>query len=83
MSSIAVIPVLLSACMHAGWNLFSKRRDSSASFLLVACLAGAPLFSPTQVLYGDIVTRIPPRVWVLLLRTGVGVMFAGLVAVGS
>lgn len=78
MSAIAVILVLLSACMHAGWNLLSKRRDSSASFFLVACLAGALLFSPTLVLYGEFVTRIPSRVWVLLLLTGVGIIFVGL-----
>lgn len=70
MSFLAVILVLLSAFMHAGWNLLSKSRDSSASFFLVACLSGALLFSPTLVLYGDILTRISARVWVLLLLTG-------------
>ena len=71
MSLVAIILVVLSAFMHAGWNLLSKRQNPSAAFFLVASIAGALLFTPTLVLYWDTVAHdIPPRVWTLILITG-------------
>jgi len=71
MSLVAITLVVLSAFMHAGWNLLSKRRSPSAAFFLVASIAGALLLSPTLVLYhGTVLHEIPPRVWALILITG-------------
>jgi drug/metabolite transporter (DMT)-like permease len=71
MSLIAISLIILSAFMHAGWNLFSKRQHPSAAFFLVASLAGAVLLAPVLILYhGTVATHIPARVWGLLLSTG-------------
>lgn len=71
MSLVAIILVVLSAFMHAGWNLLSKRQHPSAAFFLLASITGALLLSPTLVLYrGTVLHDIPPRVWTLVLITG-------------
>jgi len=71
MSLVAISLVVLSAFMHAGWNLLSKRQHPSAAFFLVASIAGALLLTPTLVLYhGTLAHDIPPRVWTLILITG-------------
>ncbi len=70
MSPLAIALVLLSAFLHAGWNLLSKHRNSSASFFLVASLAGALLLSPSLVLYSGTLLQISPHLRILLLITG-------------
>lgn len=71
MSLIAISLIILSAFMHAGWNLFSKRQHPSAAFFLIASIAGGALLAPALILYHDtVVHHIPARVWVLLLSTG-------------
>ncbi|MFW6152284.1 MAG: EamA family transporter [Verrucomicrobiota bacterium] len=71
MSFVAIVLVVLSAVVHAGWNLLSKRQHPSAAFFLVASLTGALLLSPALLLYlGSIVQEIPARVWTFLLITG-------------
>ena len=71
MSLVAIILVLVSAFMHAGWNLLSKRQHPAAAFFFVTSLTGALMFAPTLVLYRDtLVHHIPGRVWMLLLFTG-------------
>jgi drug/metabolite transporter (DMT)-like permease len=82
MSLIAIILVVISAFMHAGWNLLSKSRHPSAGFFLVASLAGAVLLSPALVVCRDVVHDIPPRVWVLLFSTGffMALYYVGLAA---
>jgi len=46
MSERAIILVLLSACLHATWNLFSKSSKSPVSFLLSALRFSALLYAP-------------------------------------
>lgn len=71
MSLVAIILIVLSAFMHAGWNLLSKRQHPSAAFFLVASIAGALLLAPVLILYRDtFVHNIPARVWMLLFITG-------------
>jgi len=71
MSLAAIVLVVLSAFMHAGWNLLSKRQHPSASFFLVASIAGALMFAPALVLYRHtLLHHIPARVWMLLLISG-------------
>lgn len=71
MSPIAIVLIVLSAFMHVGWNLLSKRQNPSAAFFLVTSITGALLFSPTLVLYRDtLMHHIPCRVWILLVVTG-------------
>ena len=71
MSLFAIVLILLSAFMHVGWNLISKRQHPSAAFFLIASIVGALMFAPTLVLYRDtLLHHIPDRVWILLVTTG-------------
>ncbi len=71
MSSLAIMLVILSAFIHAGWNLLSKRQHPSASFFLIASLAGALMLSPVLIVYGSmVVTDIPARIWLFLIASG-------------
>lgn len=71
MSTLAIVLVIISAFMHAGWNLLSKRQHPSAAFFLVASLAGAVLLSPALVVYWDTIANdISFKVWSFLIMAG-------------
>ncbi|MCF7853569.1 MAG: DMT family transporter [Candidatus Pacebacteria bacterium] len=46
MSERAILLVLLSACLHAAWNLFSKSSDAPVAFLLRALRFSALFYAP-------------------------------------
>lgn len=63
--------VILSAFVHAGWNLLSKSQHPSSSFFLIASLAGSLLLSPFIVLYGRLVVPdMPASIWAFLIASG-------------
>lgn len=71
MTVTAIVLVVVSAFVHAGWNLLSKRARPSSAYFLVASLAGALVLSPVLLLYWETVTgAIPFRVWLLLIGAG-------------
>jgi drug/metabolite transporter (DMT)-like permease len=70
-AAAAIILVAISAFMHAGWNLVSKRRVPPAAFFLIANLIGGACLLPVYIRYWHILPRIPPRVWLLLVLTGI------------
>ncbi|MFC1461904.1 EamA family transporter [Verrucomicrobiota bacterium] len=70
MSLTAIVLIIISAVMHAGWNLLSKRTYPSASFFLAANIAAFILLSPVLVLYAQALPGFPPRVWALVAGTG-------------
>ncbi len=71
MSFVAILLVILSAFVHAGWNLLSKRQHPSAAFFLLASLTGAFLLSPFLLFYvNTILHDFPARIWVFLLASG-------------
>lgn len=70
LSNFAIILILMSAVIHAGWNLISKRSSPSAAFFLTANSIGAWIFFPWVIAYSGIVWTIPGRVWTLLALTG-------------
>ncbi len=71
MSILAIILVLISAFMHAGWNILSKSQDSSASFFLTASFIGALVLSPVLLVYWDAVAHgIPFQVWLQVIMAG-------------
>jgi drug/metabolite transporter (DMT)-like permease len=71
MSILAIILVIISAVMHAGWNLLSKRQHPSSAFFLVASFTGALLLSPVLLLHWDTIAHgISFKVWVLVAMAG-------------
>jgi len=70
MTSTAVILIILSALLHAGWNLLSKRRHPTASFFLLANSVGSLLLAPVLILYGEFLHAFSTRIWMLLIATG-------------
>lgn len=71
MEIIALILIVVSAFIHAGWNLASKRQDPAAAFFLGTCMTGMLLLAPTIFFFHDtIIHCFTPRVWLFLLATG-------------
>lgn len=71
MAAAAILLVAVSAFMHAGWNLVSKRRVPPAAFFLVANLIGGACLLPVYIRYWHVLPSIPARVWLLLVLTGI------------
>lgn len=71
MSLLAIFLIILSAFIHAGWNLLSKSQTPSASFFFIACLSGVLLLSPALVLYFNTIPQIPLQIFGLLITTGI------------
>ncbi|MFW5880769.1 MAG: drug/metabolite transporter [Spirochaetota bacterium] len=70
MNPIAILIVLASATVHAGWNLLGKRARPAPAYFAIASLAGAVLLSPLLILWGETLPLIPGSVWLSLLVTG-------------
>jgi drug/metabolite transporter (DMT)-like permease len=70
LSDVAIVLILLSALIHATWNLISKRSSPWPAFFLVANALGTVMFSPWVILYTGVLHRIPGTVWAMLVITG-------------
>ncbi|MFH1567951.1 MAG: multidrug DMT transporter permease [Gemmatimonadota bacterium] len=70
MTPTAAILILLSAGLHAGWNLLGKRQHPTAAFFLVTSVAGCVFLGPLAVLHAATLTAFPPAVWAMLAVTG-------------
>ena len=71
MTLIAISLVILSAGIHALWNLFSKSKNPTSSFFLLASLFGAVILAPILLLQSSSVLRdIPNQVWFFLVIAG-------------
>ncbi len=70
MTLTAILLVLLSATMHAGWNMFSKQRSPSIGFFMLATWGTILWFSPILVMTADLIIQIPISLWGLLLFSG-------------
>jgi drug/metabolite transporter (DMT)-like permease len=69
-TTTAIVLIIFSACIHAGWNLIAKREHPSAAFFWVATCAGVLLLSPLMVWKFHRLAQIPPEVWWTLVATG-------------
>lgn len=80
MTTAAIGLLVLSAFVHATWNLIGKRHDPSARFFLAANTTGIVLLSPVVAANLDMVAKYPPKVWVILAITGLfqAIYFMGL-----
>lgn len=69
MSELAILLVLTSAVMHAGWNLIGKHTQPSLAFFTLAMLAGGLLFSPLLLINPGYLS-LPMSFWLILLLSG-------------
>ncbi len=70
MDPIAIGLILVSACLHAGWNLLSKNADPTAAFYLMANAFGCLLLCPVLARYHSALPVLPVDVWIFLFSAG-------------
>lgn len=69
MSPAALALVLVSVCMHAGWNVLGKRNEPSLASFALAYGAGGALMLPL-VLLGPSLASLPSVFWGWLVLSG-------------
>ncbi|WP_137170536.1 EamA family transporter [Marinomonas sp. FW-1] len=70
MTLTAILLVLISAFMHAGWNFFGKQAQPTLAFFFLTMLLGSLLFSPLIVWQWSLIQAFDLRILGLLLLTG-------------
>lgn len=70
MSPLALGLILVSVCLHAGWNLLGKRRSPSLAFFALASACGGLLLTPL-LWVGPSPLALPPAFWGWLAASGV------------
>jgi drug/metabolite transporter (DMT)-like permease len=70
MTPTALVLIVLSAGMHATWNLLSKRRRPSSGYFLLTNVAGAILLSPFVYAYREVLPHLAGPILVLVAITG-------------
>jgi drug/metabolite transporter (DMT)-like permease len=70
MSVTAVVLILVSAFMHAGWNFFSKRLYPTPEVYMVALTGGALILLPLILAHWGSMSLVPSTVWILVLGAG-------------
>ena len=81
MSAVAILLIIVSAVIHAGWNLLGKKEHPSTAFFLAANTMGFLLLTPFMIMHHEILLHaILPRVWRLLIISGLSmtVYYVGL-----
>lgn len=80
MTFTAAILVIISALMHASWNIFSKSQSPTIGFFLLATLGTIFWFSPVLFMTVNLIVKIPLAVWGLLFVAGLfqAVYYTGL-----
>ena len=71
MTPFATALVIISALIHALWNLMGKRQNPSAGFFLIASFFAALMMLPLPIFYRTNLAILPPALWVLLTITGI------------
>lgn len=70
MNVTGTLIILLSAAMHAGWNVLGKRHARSDSGFPAGLFWGALLLSPLAGFYYPLMSLIPASVWLLAGAAG-------------
>tara|TARA_B100000809_G_scaffold227311_1_gene239573 strand:+ start:556 stop:1464 length:909 start_codon:yes stop_codon:yes gene_type:complete len=70
MTSVAIILILISAVLHATWNLMMKRRSPTLAFYLLATIVGGLCLFPLYIPILPKLAQVPQSVWWALLATG-------------
>ncbi len=80
MTIAAAILLLVSAILHASWNLLSKHESSTNAYFLVANSVGFLCLAPGLLIWPEVLAAFSAPVWGLVVLTGIfqAVYFAGL-----
>ncbi len=70
MTAQAIALILVSALLHAGWNLIGKRTAQTVRFYAFAMGCGMLIFSPLLIRAWDDVIIMPGSFWLLLILSG-------------
>jgi uncharacterized membrane protein len=70
MSLTAIVLLVISACMHAGWNFVGKRQYPTTGFFLVANWVGIACISPVLLYSWEKLVFVPQSVWILSVVGG-------------
>jgi drug/metabolite transporter (DMT)-like permease len=70
MTIFCIILVLISAGMHASWNLICKSKSPSGAFFLIATTTSLIALAPVTIYLLPMWKEIPSSVWWMLAATG-------------
>ena len=70
MSPLAISLILISAFIHASWNLLAKRVPMRDEVFLIALVAGMVLLTPVGLVYASAFAIVPDVVWLLVIVAG-------------
>lgn len=70
MTRIAIILIVASALIHAGWNFVTKGGRPTSSFFLMANTVGCLILLPAVGAYRAMYAFFTPQVWILIAVTG-------------
>ena len=70
MTIAAAVLVIISAIMHASWNLFSKSQSPTIGFFQLATLGTVFWFSPILFMTANLIVKMPLTLWWILLVAG-------------
>jgi len=70
MSLVAVVLLVISACVHAGWNLVGKRQHPTAAFFLIANAVGTACILPVLLYQWENLALVPIPVWMRAVVSG-------------
>lgn len=70
MTVAAAVLVIISAIMHASWNVFSKSHSPTIGFFQLATLGTIFWFSPIFFMTGNLMINMPLALWGILLVAG-------------
>ena len=70
MNLVAGSLVVFSAFIHAFWNYSSKSRGATVAYFFMAVATSGVVLSPMLYFYRDLIPRLSPIFWVLVVLTG-------------
>ena len=71
MTFAAISLIVISAVVHAVWNLIGKRECPTPYFFLIASITGCVCLSPVLLTHMDVASRFSAIAWKLIVVTGI------------
>lgn len=80
MTVVAILLLLISATLHATWNLLGKRQNPTTAFMVLANTLGTLIFVPVLLVYPHALAAFTAPVWWIVVLTGLSqaIYYAGL-----